>query len=232
MTAWRDIRVAKISSTWITLTNLLHSESYQSQRKKYRLFRAIFSWVSKVIWDCIGFALLRSVIDLENSNQMQNENQSRLGHSRFPALEADFEFSLAACDIFLCSAWLLQLISLIFRASGRLLVLTMSSDWFLMIFSFVLIGRCDYFGFGLTTLNIEKRSIVQHTSRPYHYNTVKHCPVHVYCLNKWNTNLSLSEGSSLSLFVLVPQSFLSCSFLSLTIFKRNLKTHLFGQVFL
>ena len=29
----------------------------------------------------------------------------------------------------------------------------MSSHWLLVIFIFVLIGRCDYFGFGFTTLN-------------------------------------------------------------------------------
>ena len=40
-------------------------------------YRAIFNWVSKVIRDCIGFALLRSVIGLEtratlSTDQMQN----------------------------------------------------------------------------------------------------------------------------------------------------------------
>ena len=29
----------------------------------------------------------------------------------------------------------------------------LSSRWLLLIFSFVLIGRCGYFGFGITTLN-------------------------------------------------------------------------------
>ena len=32
-------------------------------------------------------------------------------------------------------------------------VLALSSDWLFGIFPFVLIGRCDYFGFGFTTLN-------------------------------------------------------------------------------
>ena len=39
---------------------------------------------------------------------------------------------------------------------GRLHVFTLSSHWLLVVFTFVLIGRCDYFGFGLR-LSIEKR---------------------------------------------------------------------------
>ena len=30
---------------------------------------------------------------------------------------------------------------------------TLSSHWLLVIFTFDLIGNCDYFGFGFTTLN-------------------------------------------------------------------------------
>ena len=30
---------------------------------------------------------------------------------------------------------------------------TLSSNYLFVIFTFVLIGRCDYFGFGFTTLN-------------------------------------------------------------------------------
>ena len=36
---------------------------------------------------------------------------------------------------------------------SRLPVFALSSDWLLVIFPFVLIGRWDYFGFGFTTLN-------------------------------------------------------------------------------
>ena len=32
-------------------------------------------------------------------------------------------------------------------------VFTVISHWLLVKFTFVLIGRCDYFGFGFTTLN-------------------------------------------------------------------------------
>ena len=35
---------------------------------------------------------------------------------------------------------------------------TLSSRWLLVIFTFALIGRCDYFGFGLRH-SIEKRSL-------------------------------------------------------------------------
>ena len=71
------------------------------------LGREIFNWLSKVIRDCFGFALLRSVIDPENSPQLSffskldaNELQSRLGRLRFfPRFRQfscfHFEFSLA-----------------------------------------------------------------------------------------------------------------------------------------
>ena len=86
--------------------------------------------MSKVIRDCIGFALLRSVISLENSRHPLSQSDAKLK----PILTWSLAFS---------------------RASSRLHVPTLSSDWFLMIFSFVLIGRCDYFGSGFTTLNLK-----------------------------------------------------------------------------
>ena len=57
--------------------------------------REIFNWVSKVIRDCIGFALLCAVIGLENSCHPLSQSdaklkKSRLGHSRFPALQAGY----------------------------------------------------------------------------------------------------------------------------------------------
>ena len=51
-----------------------------------------FHWVSKVIRNCFGFALLRLVIDPEESrhffkqSKCKTENQSLLGGPRFPAL--------------------------------------------------------------------------------------------------------------------------------------------------
>ena len=40
--------------------------------------RAIFNLVSKVIRDCIGFALLCSVIGLENSCHLLNQSDAKL----------------------------------------------------------------------------------------------------------------------------------------------------------
>ena len=45
------------------------------------------------------------------------------------------------------------------RAWNWLRVFTLSSHWLLLIFHFLLIGRCDYFGFGVRTVKKEKRSI-------------------------------------------------------------------------
>ena len=82
----------------------------------------------KVIRDCIGFALLRSVIGLENSRHPLNQSDAKVK----PTV-----------------TWLLTFS----RASGRLPVFTLSSHWLPLKFSFVLIGRYDYFGFAFTTLN-------------------------------------------------------------------------------
>ena len=90
--------------------------------------RIIFKWVSKVILDCIGFALLRSVIGLENSRHPLNQSDAKLK----PIATWSLAFS---------------------RAWDRLRVFTLSSYWFVVIFIFVMIGRCDYFGFGFSTLN-------------------------------------------------------------------------------
>ena len=70
-----------------------------------------------------------SVIGPENSrhffnNQIQNWNQSRLSRPR--------GFS---------------------RALGSLVIFTLNSHWLLKASSFLLIGCCDKFGFGFTTLN-------------------------------------------------------------------------------
>ena len=43
-----------------------------------KCIRAIFNRVSKVIRDCIGFALLRSVIGLENLRQPLNQSDTKL----------------------------------------------------------------------------------------------------------------------------------------------------------
>ena len=87
-----------------------------------------FSIVSKVIRDCIDFALLRSVIGLENSRHPLNQSDGELK----PIATWSLAFS---------------------RAWDRLRVFNLSPHWFIVIFIFVLIGHCDYFGFGFLTLN-------------------------------------------------------------------------------
>ena len=93
-----------------------------------KIVRAISNWVSRVIRDCIGFALLRSVIYLENLRHPLNQSDAKVK----PIATWSLAFS---------------------RAWGRLHVFTLSSHWLPLKFSFVLIGRYDYFGFGFTTLN-------------------------------------------------------------------------------
>ena len=46
-----------------------------------------------------------------------------------------------------------DLVVRVFRALDSLAVFTLSSHWLSKIFCFLLIGRCDYFGFGFMTLN-------------------------------------------------------------------------------
>ena len=45
-----------------------------------------------------------------------------------------------------------RLVRRISRALGGLLDFTLSYHWLLKVFPFHLIDRCDYFGFGFTTL--------------------------------------------------------------------------------
>ena len=71
--------------------------------------RAIFNWVSKVIRDCIDFALLRSVIGLEISCHFFNQSDAKLK----PIVPWSLAFS---------------------RALRRLLVFALSSHWLLGIF--------------------------------------------------------------------------------------------------
>ena len=65
--------------------------------------------MSKEIRDYFVFALLRYVVDLENSRHFLNQSDANYNKSR--------------------------------------------SDWLIKVISFLLIGCCDYFGFGFATLN-------------------------------------------------------------------------------
>ena len=84
-------------------------------------YRVILHYVSKGIWDCFRFALLHSVIGLENSHHSLKKSNSNLK----AVVPWPPKFS---------------------HASSSLFVFTSSSDW-------LLIGCCNTFGFGLTTLN-------------------------------------------------------------------------------
>ena len=94
-------------------------------QKCTRTFR---NGMSKLIRDRFGFASLSSLIGLKVSRHLLNQSDAK----RKPTASWPLAFS---------------------RASRSLLVLTLSSDWLLVMFSFVLIGKSDFFGFGFTTLN-------------------------------------------------------------------------------
>ena len=90
--------------------------------------REIFNWVSKVIPDCLDFALLRYVIGSEtraflSTNQIENK-------------KAIVTWPLAFS-----------------RASDNSVSFTLRPHWLPVIFSCPLIGWCDYFGFGFATFN-------------------------------------------------------------------------------
>ena len=82
---------------------------------KRQTVRVIFNSVSKVIRDCIGFALLHSVIDLEISLFFPNQSDAKLKSNRhlvtrvFPRIKpvtcVYCEFSLVPSDIYLSSDW-------------------------------------------------------------------------------------------------------------------------------
>ena len=90
-------------------------------------YRAIFKQVSKVIQDCTGCTLLRSVIGPENLRHPLNQSEAKLK----PTMGWSPTFS---------------------RASGSLLVLTLSSNWLrresTVMLSFVVTDLRDYFVFG------------------------------------------------------------------------------------
>ena len=48
------------------------------KKKSFSVVRAIFNWVSKIIRDCISFALLCFVIGLENSRHPLSQSDAKL----------------------------------------------------------------------------------------------------------------------------------------------------------
>ena len=79
--------------------------------------RANFNWVSKVIRDCIDFALLCSVIGAEKSRHSLNQSDACKTKKSYD------------------------------HAFGGLVIFNLSSHWPLKVFSSLLIGHCDNFGF-------------------------------------------------------------------------------------
>ena len=82
------------------------------KKKALNLNRAIFNWVSKVIQNCFGFALIPPVrIDLQNLHHFLNQSDAKLKP-------------------------ITPLVASIFCTLGSLVVFTLSSYWLLNIFSF------------------------------------------------------------------------------------------------
>ena len=65
--------------------------------RRYCPIRAVCNWVSKVIRNCFGFALLRcdwSRHQLAQPIRCKTKTKSRLGHTRFPALGVGYVYLL------------------------------------------------------------------------------------------------------------------------------------------
>ena len=89
--------------------------------------RASFQLSAKIIRNCFDFVLLRSMIGLKNSRHLLSQSDEKPK----PIATWPHVFS---------------------RAWRRLSVFASSSHWFVLLFAFVVIGHCDCFGFGFTTL--------------------------------------------------------------------------------
>ena len=89
---------------------------------------------------CIGFALQRSLFGSKNSRHILNQSDAKLK----PIVSLSNAFS---------------------RAWRGLHVSASCSDWFLVLFSSVVIGQRDYFGFGSTTLKLKSAQVVNHGTK-------------------------------------------------------------------
>ena len=91
----------------------------------------------KAIWDCFGFALLCLVIGSENSLQSLHQSDTKLTSNHdlvarvFPRFRQFGFFFYFECY------------------------------WLLKVFSFLLIGRCINFGFGLTQLKTALKACIK-----------------------------------------------------------------------
>ena len=90
--------------------------------------RADFNWVTKAIRNCFGFVSLRSTIGLKNPRHFLNQSDAK------PKTNTTWSHAFP-------------------RALRRWRVSASCSYWFIVLFTFAVIGYCVCFGFGFTTLN-------------------------------------------------------------------------------
>ena len=112
-------------------------EKVQCFNSQHRSLSSFVIGCRKIILDCVGFALLRSVIVPENSFRPLDQSDSKLK----PIASWPLVFS---------------------RALGCELAFTLRSYWLLVIFSSPLIGCCDFFGFWFYDTQSETLDNVQH----------------------------------------------------------------------
>ena len=91
-------------------------------------FRILSILYIRAVFNCFGFTLLRSMIGLKNSRHLLSQSDVK------PKLIATWSHAFS-------------------RAWRRLRVFASSSHWFIALFTFVVIGHCNCFYFGFTTLN-------------------------------------------------------------------------------
>ncbi len=145
--------VLELFILFITLCNKLiyNSSNACNDRIEFIWDRAVFTWVSKVICVCFGFALLRSVIGLKISPHFRSQSELKTK----PIVSRSFTFS---------------------RASWRVHVLASSFDWFTGLSVSFMIGQSNYFAFSFTTLNWK---LFFELSSEAHYNTEKLFPCQI-----------------------------------------------------
>ena len=108
-----------VFALWVAGSVLVFLSQWFSKVHIIKPSREIFNWVSKVIRDCIGSALLCSVIGPENSRHSLNQSDAKL--------TSNMTWSPAFS-----------------RALDGLLIITLSSRGIFRVFSLLLISHCDF----------------------------------------------------------------------------------------
>ena len=94
-------------------------QSIEKLSSRVPLSIAIFNWVSKVIWDWIGFAFLRSMIGPENSRHLLNQSDANhkptwsFSFSRASARLFSHFVLIGSWWYFVCSDWSSWLLGLV-----------------------------------------------------------------------------------------------------------------------